>query len=48
MLVFNRFDTYTFDGAISGPGQVVQFGTGKTVLTQRARTPVRPQFSVAP
>jgi autotransporter-associated beta strand protein len=33
MLVFNRSDTYTFDGAISGPGQVVQFGTGKTVLT---------------
>jgi fibronectin-binding autotransporter adhesin len=32
MLVFNRSDTYTFDGAISGPGQVVQFGTGKTVL----------------
>ena len=33
MLVFNRSDTYTFDGAISGPGQVVQFGTGKTILT---------------
>jgi outer membrane autotransporter protein len=33
MLVFNRSDTYTFDGAISGLGQVVQFGTGKTVLT---------------
>jgi outer membrane autotransporter protein len=33
VLVFNRSDTYTFDGAISGPGQVVQFGTGKTVLT---------------
>jgi autotransporter-associated beta strand protein len=33
MLVFNRSDTYTFDGAISGPGQVVQFGTGRTVLT---------------
>jgi subtilase-type serine protease len=33
MLVFNRSDTYTFDGAISGPGQVVQFGSGKTVLT---------------
>jgi autotransporter-associated beta strand protein len=32
-LVFNRSDTYTFDGAISGPGQVVQFGSGKTVLT---------------
>jgi outer membrane autotransporter protein len=33
MLVFNRSDTYTFDGAISGPGQVVQLGAGKTVLT---------------
>jgi autotransporter-associated beta strand protein len=33
MLLFNRSDTYTFDGAISGPGQVVQFGPGKTVLT---------------
>jgi autotransporter-associated beta strand protein len=33
MLVFNRSDTYTFDGAISGPGQVMQVGTGKTVLT---------------
>jgi autotransporter-associated beta strand protein len=33
MLVFNRSDTYAFDGAISGPGQVVQFGTGKTILT---------------
>jgi len=32
MLVFNRSDTYTFDGAISGPGQVRQVGTGKTVL----------------
>jgi outer membrane autotransporter protein len=33
MLMFNRSDPYTFDGAISGPGQVVQFGTGKTILT---------------
>jgi autotransporter-associated beta strand protein len=33
MLVFNRSDTYAFDGAITGPGQVVQFGTGKTILT---------------
>jgi outer membrane autotransporter protein len=33
MLVFNRSDSYSFDGAISGPGQVVQFGTGRTVLT---------------
>jgi outer membrane autotransporter protein len=32
-LVFDRSDTYTFDGAISGPGQVVQLGTGRTVLT---------------
>ena len=31
--MFNRSDTYTFDGAISGPGQVMQVGTGKTVLT---------------
>ena len=33
MLVFNRSDTYTFDGAISGPGEVVQFGSGGTILT---------------
>ena len=33
MLVFNRSDTYTFNGAISGPGQVVQFGSGETILT---------------
>jgi autotransporter-associated beta strand protein len=33
MLVFNRSDAYTFDGAISGPGQVVQFGSGRTILT---------------
>jgi autotransporter-associated beta strand protein len=33
MLVFNRSDTYTFDGTISGPGQVVQLGAGRTVLT---------------
>jgi autotransporter-associated beta strand protein len=33
MLVFNRSDTYTFDGTISGPGEVVQLGTGRTVLT---------------
>ena len=33
MLVFNRSDTYTFDGAISGPGEVVQFGSGRTILT---------------
>ena len=33
MLVFNRSDAYTFDGSITGPGQVVQIGTGKTILT---------------
>jgi len=32
-LVFNRSDTYTFDGAISGPGQVAQVGSGRTILT---------------
>jgi autotransporter-associated beta strand protein len=32
-LVFNRSDTYTFDGAISGPGEVEQSGSGKTILT---------------
>jgi outer membrane autotransporter protein len=32
-LVFDRSDTYSFDGAISGSGQVVQNGTGKTILT---------------
>jgi outer membrane autotransporter protein len=32
-LVFNRSDTYSFAGAISGPGQLVQNGTGTTVLT---------------
>ena len=29
-LVFNRSDSYTFGGAISGPGQVVQAGSGQT------------------
>jgi autotransporter-associated beta strand protein len=33
ILAFNRSDTYSFDGTISGPGQVVQSGSGKTVLT---------------
>jgi autotransporter-associated beta strand protein len=33
MLVFNRSDIYTFDGAISGPGQVAQVGSGRTILT---------------
>src|SRR5205085_2179589 len=32
-LIFNRSDTYSFGGAISGPGQLVQAGPGTTVLT---------------
>src|SRR5262249_25784920 len=32
-LAFNRSDSYTFGGAISGPGQVLQAGSGQTVLT---------------
>ncbi|MBV8838615.1 MAG: autotransporter domain-containing protein, partial [Alphaproteobacteria bacterium] len=32
-LIFNRSDTYTFGGSITGAGQVVQFGNGNTVLT---------------
>jgi autotransporter-associated beta strand protein len=32
-LAFNRSDTYTFGGTISGPGQVLQVGGGTTVLT---------------
>src|SRR5262249_38019487 len=32
-LAFNRSDSYTFGGAISGPGQVVQAGSGQTILT---------------
>jgi autotransporter-associated beta strand protein len=32
-LVFNRSDTYTFGGAITGPGQVFQAGSGTTILT---------------
>ncbi|MEZ5875560.1 MAG: autotransporter domain-containing protein, partial [Hyphomicrobiales bacterium] len=31
-LAFNRTDTYTFGGVISGPGQVLQNGVGTTVL----------------
>src|SRR6202040_1756386 len=31
--VFNRSDSYSFGGGISGPGQVVQAGSGQTVLT---------------
>ena len=33
VLAFNRSDTYTFGGVISGPGQVYQIGTGTTVLS---------------
>jgi outer membrane autotransporter protein len=33
ILAFNRSDTFTFSGAISGAGGVVQFGTGNTILT---------------
>ena len=33
LLAFNRSDTYTFSGSITGPGQVFQVGSGKTVLT---------------
>lgn len=33
-LAFNRRDTYTFDGHIDGSGQLVQRGSGSTVLTQ--------------
>jgi autotransporter-associated beta strand protein len=32
-LAFNRSDTYTFAGSISGPGQLVQAGSGTTILT---------------
>lgn len=32
-LVFDRSNTYVFDGSISGPGIVEQVGTGETVLT---------------
>jgi len=33
VLVFNRSDSLTLGGAITGPGQVVQFGGGTTILT---------------
>ncbi|UVK43826.1 autotransporter-associated beta strand repeat-containing protein [Mesorhizobium sp. AR07] len=33
VLAFNRSDTLTFTGAISGSGSLKQIGTGKTVLT---------------
>jgi outer membrane autotransporter protein len=32
-LAFDRSDKYSFDGVISGTGSVVQFGSGKTILT---------------
>ena len=32
-LAFNRSDSLTFDGLISGSGSVSQFGLGKTILT---------------
>jgi outer membrane autotransporter protein len=32
-LAFNRSDTYTFAGVISGPGELLQIGSGKTILT---------------
>ncbi|MDR2550674.1 MAG: autotransporter-associated beta strand repeat-containing protein [Desulfobulbus sp.] len=32
-LVFNRSNTYTFNGVISGPGVVNQIGSGTTILT---------------
>ena len=32
-LIFNRSNTYTFNGVISNTGDVVQNGTGKTILT---------------
>jgi autotransporter-associated beta strand protein len=33
VLVINRSDQFTFDGVISGPGSLVQAGTGVTILT---------------
>ena len=33
MLAFNRSDVYTFGGSISGPGQVLQVGSGTTVMS---------------
>jgi len=33
VLAFNRFDTYTFDGLISGDGAMEQIGDGTTILT---------------
>jgi len=33
MLVFNRSNTYTFDGTVSGTGSLRQIGSGTTILT---------------
>jgi autotransporter-associated beta strand protein len=33
VLAFNRSDTYSFGGTITGPGQVYQIGSGTTFLT---------------
>jgi fibronectin-binding autotransporter adhesin len=33
LLAFNRSDAYAFGGSITGPGQVFQIGSGKTILT---------------
>jgi autotransporter-associated beta strand protein len=32
-LAFNRSNTYIFGGSVTGPGQVFQIGSGKTLLT---------------
>jgi autotransporter-associated beta strand protein len=32
-LIFDRSNTYQFDGTISGPGNVIQGGSGTTILT---------------
>jgi autotransporter-associated beta strand protein len=33
VLAFNRSDVFTFGGTISGPGQVLQIGSGTTILS---------------
>ena len=42
-LVFNRGDTYTFGGLISGTGSVTQQGSGTTVLTGNSNTRAAPR-----
>ncbi|WP_206185541.1 autotransporter-associated beta strand repeat-containing protein, partial [Sphingosinicella sp. CPCC 101087] len=37
-LAFNRNNSYTFDGAITGTGTIAQIGTGTTVLTAGANS----------